>query len=201
MLNANIPSFAAYVNTSWLTKDNTDTSRQECYVFGIQSVSGKMLTFHIITTYGAVRSRVPLSELYLFLDTPKNIPYHYKQLWDSFSENVTVIQYDYLKNRKCQVLLKDNSIIQATYLFTVDWYDNPYSDNAYDYKCAHILKADDGYLLAQPNNRIIKWHDTNFCNEERSSNNGNASNWRVDREIPSVEHAPKWVENTDKFQY
>lgn len=196
MLNANIPSFRAYVNTSWLTKELTDTSRQECYVFGIQSVSGNILTFHIITTYGAVRSRVPLSELYTDLDTPKNIPYHYKQLWDCFSENVTVTQYDYLKNRKCQVLLKDKSIATATYLFTVDWYDNPYSDNAYDYKCAHILKSDDGYLLAQPNNRIIKWHDTNFCNGD-----GNATDWKVDTEIPSVEHAPKWIDNTDLFQY
>ncbi len=55
--------------------------------------------------------------------------------------------------------------VWATYMFTVDWFDNPYSDEPSDYKCGHILLADDGYMLCQPNNRIF-WKDSNFITNE-----------------------------------
>ena len=50
-------------------------------------------------------------------------------------------------------------------MFTVDWYDNPYSDEPSDYKCGHIFKADDGYLLCQPNNRLF-WKDSNWVTKK-----------------------------------
>lgn len=57
------------------------------------------------------------------------------------------------------------AIQSVAYLMTVDWYRNPYSDEASDYKCGHILIADDGYLLCQPNNRIY-WKDSNWVTKE-----------------------------------
>jgi hypothetical protein len=107
---------------------------------------------------------VPLSEIFLKEPT-QDIPFHFKQLWDCFSENVSVITYTYLYERRCQVVLKDGSKVWASYLFTVDWYDNSYSDEPSDYKCGHILVADDGYLLCQPNNRIF-WKDSNWVTKD-----------------------------------
>jgi len=199
ILNSNIPFFKCYVRLSHFTKNPEDNDKfHNGYAFGIQSVSGKILTFHIMTDYGMLRSRVPLSEI--FLKPPaKDITLHFKQLWDCFSENVSVIKYEYLLEKRCQVLLKDGSKVWATYLFTVDWYNNPYSDEPSDYKCGHILAADDGYLLCQPNNRIY-WKDPNWITKDFPID---VKEIKVDNHIDSVESfSDRWVsEDTDCYYY
>jgi hypothetical protein len=144
-----------------------------------------------------LRSRVPISEI--FLEIPEtDIPSHYKQLWDCFSENVSVITYDYLYEKRCQVLLKDKTKIWATYLFTVDWYRNGYSDEPTDYKCGHILVADDGYLMCQPNNRIF-WRDSNWVTKDFPIE---ISSIKVDDELISVESfSDKWVSSEGNSFY
>lgn len=198
-LNSNIKSFKCYVRLSYFTKNNEDKNTyHNAYAFAIQSITGKILTFHIMTDYGMLRSRVPISEI--FLKIPNNdIEFHYKQLWDCFSENVSIINYEYLSEKKCQVILKDGNKIWATYMFTIDWYNNPYSDEPSDYKCGHILVSDDGYLLCQPNNRIF-WKDSNWITTPFPVN---PKNIKVDNQILSVESvSDKWVsENSDSFYY
>ena len=160
MLNNNIPFFKCLIKQSYFTKDVKDTEiYHDAYAFGIQSITGKILTFHVMTDYGMLRSRVPISELYIKKPV-KDIPYYYKQLWDCFDNDSTVISYEYLKEKRCKVILRDKTFTWATYMFTVDWQNNPYSDEPSDYKCGHILKADDGYLMCMPNNRIF-WKDSN----------------------------------------
>ena len=151
-----------------------------------------------MTDYGMLRSRVPLSEI--FLKEPNNdIPFHYKQLWDCFSENVSIIKYDFLKDKRCEVVLKDGSKVWSTYLMTVDWFNNPYSDEPSDYKCGHILVSDEGYLLCQPNNRIF-WKDSNWITNKFPLN---LKDIKVDDILPSVENvSDRWVsENSDSFYY
>jgi hypothetical protein len=84
-------------------------------------------------------------------------------------------------------------------MFTVDWFDNPYSNEPSDYKCGHVLVADDGYLLCQPNNRIL-WKDSNWITKRPPEN---LKVFKVDTELPSVESvSDKWVsENTDSYYY
>lgn len=199
ILNANISNLKLFVRRSWLTKNNADNETfDSCYAFAVQSITGKILTFHIMTDFGMLRSRVPISEL--FTQIPSNdIPLDFKQLWDCFSENVSVIKYEYLSGKKCQVILKNKSKIWATYLFTVDWYDNPYSEEPSDYKCGHILFTDEGYLLCQPNNRIF-WKDSNFITNEFPVP---PQTFKVDAIHESVEaKGDKWVsENNDSYYY
>ena len=105
VLNINIPNLKLKVRRSWLTKNDSDNfTFDNCYAFAIQSVSGKILTFHIMTDYGMLRSRVPISELF-FEKPKKNIPAYFKQLWDCFSENVSVTEYFYLAEKRCKVIL------------------------------------------------------------------------------------------------
>lgn len=198
VLNANIPNLKLKVKRSWLTKNEADSQTfDSCYAFAIQSISGKILTFHIMTEYGMLRSRVPISEL--FYHAPeKDIPHDFKQLWDCFSENVSVIEYLYLAEKRCKVILKDKTFVWATYLFTVDWFNNPYSDEPTDYKCGHILVADDGYLLCQPNNRIF-WKDSNFITKDFPIE---AKEFKVDTELPSVEsESDRWVSEDSNCYY
>jgi hypothetical protein len=199
MLNINIPSFKCLVRLSHLTKNDKDSNIfHQAYAFGAQSVVSKILTFHIMTDYGMLRSRVPLSEI--FIKEPENdIPYYYKQLWDCFSENVVVTKFEYLHEKRCQVVLRDNNKVWATYLMTVDWFNNPYSDEPSDYKCGHILVADDGYILCQPNNRIY-WKDSNWVTKDFPLD---PKEIKVDKKMFSVETvADRWIaEDTDNYYY
>ena len=199
MLNANIPSFKALVRKSYFTKNHKDSDKfYDVYVFGLQSIAGVILTFHVMVDNGMVRSRVLLSEIYT--KTPTNdIPFNFKQLWDCFSENVSVIEYDFLAFHRAQVVLRDGSKVWGTYLFTVDWYNNSYSDEPTDYKCGHILVADDGYLLCMPNNRIF-WKDSNWVTKPLPKD---LKQFKVDTELPSVENqSDRWVtEDGDSFYY
>lgn len=198
-LNSNIPSFKALVKKSYFTKNIDDKDEYyNVYVFGIQSCSGKILTFHVITDSGMLRSRVPISEIYTRIPT-NDVPFNYKQLWDCFSENVSVVEYDFLAFHKAQVVLRDGSKVWATYIFTIDWYNNPYSDEPSDYKCGHVLESDDGYLLCMPNNRIF-WKDSNFVTKPLPEN---LKQFKVDTDLPSVENqSDRWVaEDTDSFYY
>jgi hypothetical protein len=198
-LNSSIPSFKALVKKSYFTKDQNDTDEYyNVYVFGIQSVSGKILTFHVLTDSGMLRSRVPLSEIYAKIPT-NDIPFNYKQLWDCFSENVSVVEYDFLAFHRAQVVLRDSTKVWATYIFTIDWYNNPYSDEPSDYKCGHVLESDDGYLLCMPNNRIF-WKDSNFVTKPLPED---LKQYKVDTELPSVENqSDRWVaEDTNSFYY
>ena len=107
MLNENIPFFKCLVKESYFTKNPKDSNKyHNAYAFGIQSITGKILTFHIMTDYGMLRSRVPLSEIYL-KEPKKDIPYYYKQLWDCFDNDVAVTTYSFLKENKCKVILRD----------------------------------------------------------------------------------------------
>lgn len=198
-LNSNIPSFKCLIRVSHLTKKDTDKDTyHSAYAFGIQSISGKILTFHVMTDYGMLRSRVPISELFIKEPTI-DVPNHYKQLWDCFSENVTVTSFEYLCDKRCEVVLKDGSKVWASYLFTVDWFDNPYSDEPSDYKCGHILMADDGYLMCQPNNRIY-WKDCNWITKDFPLEKKEI---KVDEVLTSVEsYSDRWVsEDTNSFYY
>ena len=197
-MNVNL-YFKCLVRRSHFTKQSEHSSIYDnCIAFGIQSIAGKILTFHVMTDYGMLRSRVPVSEI--FLKPPVNdIPFHYKQLWDCFGEEAEVIVYDYLKDKKCKVLLKDGTLTWASYMFTVDWSNNPYSEEPTDYKCGHVLVADEGYLLCQPNNRIF-WKDSNFICKEFPIN---VKSFKVDTELLSVERvSDKWVsEDSNSFYY
>jgi hypothetical protein len=199
MLNLNIPSFKCFIRLSHFTKDEKDNNTyHNGYAFAIQSVEGKILTFHIMTDYGMLRSRVPISEIFSKVPT-KDVPSHYKQLWDCFSQNVTATKFDYLNGKRCQVVLKNNEKVWATYMFTIDWFNNPYSDEPSDYKCGHILVSDDGYLLCQPNNRIY-WKDSNWVTQDFPIEKKNI---KVDSNLESVEsYSDRWVsEDGDSFYY
>ena len=198
-LNSNIPSFKALIRKSYLTKNTKDSNEFiNVYCFAIQSVAGVIVTFHIMTDDGMVRSRVPISEIYMIV--PKeDIPAHYKQLWDCFSENVSVVEYDFLAYHRAEIVLRDGKKIWGTYMFTVDWFNNPYSDEPSDYKCGHIFYADDGYFLCQPNNRIF-WRDSNWVTKKLPEN---LKQFKVDTELISVENqSDRWItEDGDSFYY
>lgn len=201
ILNANIDNLKCLVRLSHFTKNPEDSNTyHKAYAFAVQSVAGKILTFHIMTDYGMLRSRVPISEIFLERESNGDIPADFKQLWDSFLVQVIIGNNAYIFRKTCQVVLKDKKLIWATYLFTVDWYRNGYSDEPSDYKCGHILVADEGYLLCQPNNRIF-WKDSNWVTKTFPEDL--KATIKVDDDLISVETASdRWVSaDANSFYY
>jgi hypothetical protein len=199
MLNANIPSFKALVRKSYFTKNKKTITNSIMYTFLVFNHALEViLTFHVMTDNGMVRSRIPLSEIYTKPPT-NDVPFNFKQLWDCFSENVAVVEYDFLAFHRAQIVLRDGSKVWGTYIFTVDWFNNPYSDEPSDYKCGHIFESDEGYLMCMPNNRIF-WKDSNWVTKSLPEN---LKQYKVDTELPSVENqSDRWItEDGDSFYY
>lgn len=198
-LNTTIPAFKCLVRGSHFTKNTADAEVfHNCYAFAVQSIRAKILTFHVMTDYGMLRSRVPISEIYL-RPPITDVPYYYKQLWDCFDEQCVVTAFDYLTDKRAQVRLRDGTNVWATYMFTIDWFNNPYSNEPSDYKCGHVLQSDAGYLLCQPNNRIV-WRDSNWITRDFPVS---PKDIKVDTTLLSVETvADRWItEDTDSFYY
>ena len=81
-MNYNIPQFKAVVRKSWFTKNEEDyNSFDNVYVFALQSVSSKILTFHVMTDYGMLMCGV------LFCSIPTMIVFFVLQ--KQFAEGIT----------------------------------------------------------------------------------------------------------------
>lgn len=199
-MNHNIEPFKALLRRSHYTHNPNDKKVfDEVYVFSIHSLEGYILMFNVMTSYGMLRSRVPLSEIFWKEPTAELEPYE-RQLWNCFStENVEYIKYDFLVGMKCKVTMRDRKEVWAEYLFTVDWYDNGYSNEPSDYKCLHVLKEDGGGFLGQPNNRIV-WVDSNFITKGFPVDKKDI---KVDKMLINVENVGrKWVsEDSDSYFY
>lgn len=201
-LNINISPFRCYVRRGWFTKTE-DWTMDLCYAFAVQSLPGKILTFHIMADYGMMRSRVPLNEIFMneSFDVKNVLSPSFCQLWDCFGVHGAYIEYDFLYGKRAQIILRDKRKIWATYLFTIDWHSNPYSEEASEYKAGHVFYEDNaGQLLLQPNNRIF-FVDQNFVTKPFPVS---PKEIKVDNEpIVSVESfSDRWVsEDTDCFYY
>jgi hypothetical protein len=159
-LNITIPHFYAKMRIEHMYQHDGRQGMQDVIIFGAQSISGKALTFHVMTEEGAVRSRVPIHMLAWKEDAPK-IPLDHLQLWDCFGYEVTCTVYDYLSQSRVKVVFKDGTQEWGNYIMTFDWFDNPYSNEPTQYKAAHLIKLDNGNFALQPNNRLM-WRDMSF---------------------------------------
>ena len=207
-LNANIPVFAAYLKSDFLYNDqNKTTDYVLCEVLGITSLTRRCLTFQIMTEYGSRHDRVPIH--YLVNDpVHQNYPLDWLQLWDCYSNSLSVTRYEYHKNSAVKIQLKNREWVNGKYLFTVDWHDNPdapygYSEMAGGHKCGHLiwgLSTSNGepvnQLFFQPNNRIL-WKDGGAFISKKFDKK---PDWKVfDKEF-SCEGSSKW-EAEDNWDY
>ncbi len=189
-LNASIPEFQALLREEFLydqTKQNGST--RPVVVFGIASVPGRALGFHCLLEDGAQLARVPIHALAHRPSTP-NLPLDVLQLWDCFSEEVHVTQFDYIKECAVRVCLRDHEWYSGRYMFTVDWCGDALSEGAGDigHKSAHILRLDNGCFAAQPNNRI-QWLDPAFVTKPFKDK----PDYKTNTHIWKCEQGGKWV--------
>ena len=138
---------------------------EPCVLFGITSIPSRALHFSILCESGAQWARIPLHLVRHACPEP-GAPEHALtdlQQWDAFGYDFGVVQYAYLREMACQFRALDGRWIQASYWFTIDHFDNGYSDCPSQHKCYHLLLLEDGsgQIAAMPNNRVV-WHDQSF---------------------------------------
>ena len=204
-LNANIPPIYCKIRTEYLyDMDEKKRGERDCVVFGIASISGRALLFHVLLPNGAVYYRLPISAFFqkhFSRDQVPDMRPDELQLWNCFSYYPSVHVFDFLAGVDGKFRGKDKNFYPGNYLFTVDWaHPEPnilnveHSEIPQEHKCAHILALDNGNFAAQPNNRIL-WHVNNYTTDN------DWPDYKVQNTIWDVEGADWITEDTDKMFY
>jgi hypothetical protein len=131
----------------------------ECMVYGLRSLAGRAIGFHVLTDRGASFASLPIHALAHKTSAPQR-RLSELQLWDCFGEKVSAHAFRELSEIRCGYKVSDE-VRWGEYMFTLDWYDNAYSDEPAQHKNCHVIKLDEGNFAAQPNNRMI-FHDPAF---------------------------------------
>lgn len=184
-LNTNVPRFYCWLRKEFLYNGARGEGEfiRVC-VFGVASIYGRALGFHLLAENGALFWRLPIHALCHKQDAPK-LALDLLQMWDCFSYDLSCTVFERLQDSRVQVRLKDNKKVGGQYLFTLDWYGHEDAEEAGDggHKCAHLIALDDGNYCAQPNNRLQF-----FCPafvtpfQEKPDYQTNTRVWKVERE-------------------
>lgn len=184
-LNVNIPRFYCFLRKEFLYDGTAHHGELvDVCVFGVSSIYGKALGFHVLTENGATIWRLPIHALCHKTDSP-TMPLDYLQFWDCFSYKISCTTFDRLKENRVSVHLKNREWEKGQYMFTLDWYDSEDAEEAGEggHKCCHIIALDNGNFAAQPNNKL-KWFCPAFITpyKEKPDYLTNTRIWKVERE-------------------
>ena len=188
-LNVNIPRFYCLLRKEFLYDGQSHHGEfVKVCVFGVASVFGHALGFHVLTENGAVVWRLPIHALCHKSEAPVQ-PLDWLQFWDCFSYEISCIVFERLEEMRVRFQLKDQSWEGGQYLFTLDWHGHEDAEEAGDggHKCAHIIALDNGNFAAQPNNRI-QWFCPAFVTpfKEKPDYLTNTGVWKVERETETT---------------
>ena len=180
-MNADIPYLKCFVRGSFIANGGLE----EAYAFGIQSIPGRALGFHVMLKSGAHYRNVPIHAITTRASTAR--PLTDCQLWDCFSAKPVVTVFSYLRDHEAECFLRSCKVA-GHYLFTVDWLPDSWERPGFTMtpeqnKCAHVLELSDGNLVALPTNRIA-WKDGYFVG---SRPDPKAMGYRVQEEVDHSE--------------
>ena len=204
-LNANIPPIYCKIKTEYLYDMDMDKKgERDCVIFGLCSISGRALLFHVLLPNGAVYYRLPISAFFQKRFSRSEVPdmsVDELQLWNCFSYWPSVHTFDFLAGVDGKFRGKDKNFYPGNYLFTVDWahpepniLDVEHSQIPQEHKCAHILALNNGNYAAQPNNRIL-WHVNNYTTESYWPD------YKVQNTVWDCEGSDWITEDTDNMFY
>jgi hypothetical protein len=211
-LVANIPPIEIFVDKrylyDWQKESDGSLLGQGQWESGhwvtVKSVPNRALLFETyIDKFGAVYDKLPISAFRWHLnETDKEYPLDFLQLWDCLSYNISVIQKGVLTGCQTLTTLKDKSIVEGEYLFTIDTchsdsneVDVWWSNNPIEHKSFNISKISNGQFVAQPNNR------TRWIQASRGIDVTNIPYFRYSSRIYKSEKGPKWKPSEKNWDY
>jgi hypothetical protein len=152
-ISGNISEFEALVKREFLFDyEEGQNEFEKCWVFGITSMENRCLMFNIKLENGAIWDRIPVHALVFDKKAP-NYSLEIIQPYNCSSYNFTVLSYKFLENKTVNILSPIKNLI-GKYLFTIDYAESGQSESI-EHTQTHLIRTNDGLLLAQPNNRIL----------------------------------------------
>ena len=205
-LNANIPPIYCKIKKEYLydLDEQYNNQSEECVIFGLASITGRAILFHIMLPNGAVYYRLPISAFFQKRFHRSEVPdmsVDSLQLWNCFSYYPSIINFNFLSGQRGTFFGKDKKEYSGIYLFTVDWghpdtniLDVEHSEIPQEHKCAHILELSNGNYAAQPNNRIL-WNIPSYTTKI------NKPDYKVQTTYWNVENIDWKTDDTDRMFY
>jgi hypothetical protein len=204
-LNANIPPIYCKVREEYLyDMDPKRTGEKECVIFGIASISGRAILFHIMFPNGAVYYRLPISAFFQKHFQRSEVPdmsVDELQLWNCFSYWPSVHCLIFLAGVEGKYSVKIKNSMKDNILFTIDWahpetniLNTEHSEIPQEHKCAHILALANGNYAAQPNNRIL-WHINSYTTDN------SWPDYKVQNTVWDCRRSDWITEDSDKMFY
>jgi hypothetical protein len=195
-MNADIPYLKCFVRGSYIS--DTDIL-EEAYAFGIQSIPGRALGFHVMLQSGAHYRNVPIHAICTRECQERRLGDC--QLWDCFSSKPVVTVFSYLRDHEAECFLRSGKV-DGNYLFTVDWLPDTWERPGFTLspeqnKCAHVLELADGNLCALPTNRMA-WKDGYFVG---SSPSPKGKGYTVQQDTYHAETSAWDVSKDDRYFY
>jgi hypothetical protein len=211
-LVANIPAIEVWIDKRFLYDFHKDDQGnflgsgewERGHWVAIKSIPNRALLFETyIDQFGALYDKLPLSAFRWHLnDLDKEYPLDWLQLWDCLSYNISVIQKRALRNCKTLTVMKDRSLVEGEYLFTIDTahsdpgeIDTGWSETPNEHKCYNVCKLSNGQFSAQPNNRM-KWFQPS-----RTVDINSAPYFRYSTKVWTVEGNSKWQPKGENWNY
>lgn len=199
-LNHNIPTITCFIRNEYLFNHERGFNEYTlCDIHTVASIERRTLLFETFLENGVNWTRRPLSAFCWKPCHPEPLQNH--MYWDCFSSYIDVQVRSRLSGLKAELIRWDNSRVEGTYLFTVDWSfenkamtDTGFSETP-EHKCAHVFKMIHGNYYAYPNNRII-WYDTAWTKNRIKNNPG----YKIDDRVYSVENRTRF-ETDSSFYY
>lgn len=164
---ADIPHFFCWMRAEYAYDMKSHVGEYfSVMVFGVDSVAGHAVGFDVVTDFGAMFARLPISALVHKKDAPE-LPLDWLELWNCFSYSVEAHESNALHHSRCAVLMKNKKWSYGEYMFTLSWFGNNWAEDPGEggFKRGQVIKLDDGNYCIQPNNRI-KWFDPSFITKK-----------------------------------
>lgn len=201
----NIPAASVYVRNEFLYDQQKGHGEYtQGWIFAVRSVKGLALQFFCLLETGAMFTGLPI---HAFSTNKKGSskPLGVHQMWDNLSNDIDVVQLDFIKGMGCKVILRDKTVAEGSYLFTIDYnHKDPNIPNTglthtpNEWKSAHIVELEDGNLIAYPPNRIL-FMDASLVDP---SQDPSKLGYKVNTRTWACEDGKKWhVGDSDEFFY
>jgi hypothetical protein len=205
-LVANIPAIEVWIDKRYLYDFQKDESGnilgegewERGHWVSVKSIPNRALLFEVyVDEFGALYDKLPISAYRWHLDALDiEYPLDFLQIWDCLSYNISIIEKRALRGCRTQTLLKNRTMVEGEYLFTIDTthsepneIDTGWSETPNEHKSYNISKLVNGQFVAQPNNR------TRFIQPSRTIETPPIPYFRYSTKVWSVEDRGKWVDD------
>lgn len=157
-----------YIDTSFTHQK--PQGYKPCIWFGLVSYPSRAWGANILLENGAVYRNVPLHAL-SFIKKANPWTLEKSQLYNCYSDEFTILEYNFLSGLKCAVKVKGPMLSQMLighYLFTVAPINDGFSNQPEQNKELFFIQLDNGRLTVQPTN-CFKFEDVSFTDKFKHS--------------------------------